>query len=222
MINIPMNANVELMCIIVNSGVASKLIKSAKHHGIKGATVMLGHGTVNSRLLNFIGLSDVRKEIVLMAAEEERAERVLNQLNHEFEFEKPNHGIAFTTPVCGIFGTKSIVCDDPHIEQGADNIMYHLIITIVDKGKAEDVITAATQAGSKGGTIANARGSGIHEVSKLFAMEIEPEKEIVIILSEVERTEAIVESIRKNLNIEEPGNGIIFVQNINQTYGVYK
>jgi nitrogen regulatory protein PII len=100
--------------------------------------------------------------------------------------------------------------------------MYHLITTIVDKGKAEDVINAATKAGSKGGTIINARGSGIHETSKLFSMDIEPEKEIVIILSEVDKTEEIVSSIRTNLKIDEPGNGIIYIQDVNKTYGIYK
>jgi nitrogen regulatory protein PII len=92
----------------------------------------------------------------------------------------------------------------------------------VDRGKAEDVIDAATKAGSKGGTIINARGSGIHETSKLFSMDIEPEKEIVIILSEVESTEKIVSSIRSHLKIDEPGNGIIFIQDVNKTYGIYR
>ena len=99
--------------------------------------------------------------------------------------------------------------------------MYHAITTIVDRGKAEDVIDAATKAGSKGGTIINARGSGIHETSKLFSMDIEPEKEIVIILSEVESTENRIFD-KKPLKIDEPGNGIIFIQDVNKTYGIYR
>lgn len=100
--------------------------------------------------------------------------------------------------------------------------MYQVITIIVDKGNAEDVVRAAEKAGSKGGTILNGRGSGVHETSKVFAMEIELEKEIVLILSEVEKTEAIISSIRKDLKIDEPGNGIIFVQDVNKTYGILK
>ena len=44
------------------------------------------------------------------------------------------------------------------------------------------MIDAATAAGSKGGTVINAR-SGIHEEQTLF-MDIEPEKEIVLIISD--------------------------------------
>ena len=107
-------------------------------------------------------------------------------------------------------------------ERGEDITMYQVITSIVDKGKAEDVIEAASKAGSKGGTIVNGRGSGIHETSKLFSMDIEPEKEIVIILSEISMTEAIVASIRETLNVDVPGKGIIYIQDTNKTYGIYK
>lgn len=100
--------------------------------------------------------------------------------------------------------------------------MYHIINIIVDKGRAEEVITAATKAGSKGGTVINARGSGVHETSKVFDMEIEPEKEVVIVLSEIERTGDIVAAIRESLKIDEPGNGIIYIQETSRTYGIFK
>ena len=100
--------------------------------------------------------------------------------------------------------------------------MYQLIITIVNRGNAGDVIDAAKAAGSKGGTIINARGSGIHETQRLFNMDIEPEKEMVMILSKEDITDSIVESIRIALEIDQPGNGIIFIQDVNQTYGIYE
>ena len=53
-------------------------------------------------------------------------------------------------------------------------------------------------------------------------MEIEPEKEIALIISEESLTEAIANSIRNELNIDEPGNGIIFIQDIKRAYGLYK
>lgn len=216
------SGDIELICVIINFGQASKLIKAAKHHGITGATATLGTGTVHNRILDFIGLSDIRKEVVYLAAEKETAYRALEELDREFEFNKPNHGIAFTTSICGIVGTKSIACGKNGHEGGVNQIMYHIITTIVDKGRAEDVMTAAEQAGAKGGTIINARGAGVHETSKLFSMEIEPEKEMVLILSEAEMTEAIADSIHKALKLDEPGNGIIYIQSANRTYGIYK
>ena len=121
----------------------SKIIKSAKHHGVSGGTITLGRGTVNSRILDFIGLSDIRKEVVYLAAEQETAYQALEEMNKEFEFHKPNHGIAFTTSICGFVGTHKFGYQIKRRKEVL-NIMYH-IITVIAKGKAEEVITAATQ-----------------------------------------------------------------------------
>lgn len=222
MANQPEIQEIELICVITNYGMGKKVIKSAKNHGILGETVTLGRGTINNKILDFIGLSDVRKEIVYMMADRETTREVLDTLNDEFEFAKPNHGIAYTTSVCSTLGSRAYKCDNIKNERGAQETMYHVITIIVDKGKAEDVIDAATKAGSKGGTIINARGSGIHETTRLFSLDIEPEKEIVIILSETDQTEKITASIRANLKIDEPGNGIMYIQDVNRTYGIYK
>ena len=214
--------DIELLHVIVKLGLGSKIMQRAKHYGISGGTILLGSGTINNKILEFIGLADVRKEVVIMAANKETMNSALNKLDEEFKFEKPNHGIAFTTSISNIIGTRNCKCDKGIEQRGGDKTMYNSITVIVDKGNAEKVIDAATKAGSQGGTIINARGSGIHETSKVFAMEIEPEKEIVLILSKIDKTDDIVSSINAELKIEEPGNGIIFVQNINKTYGLYE
>ena len=222
MMDSPKDKSFALICVISNYGQGSKLMHEAKRCGVTGGTILFGKGTANNRILEFLGLSDIRKEIVLMVADKETAYQALEKLNKLFEFSKPNHGIAFTTSLRAVIGTRRLKCENTGNERGVDATMYHLITVIVDKDKGEDVIEAATKAGSKGGTIINGRGSGIHETSKLFSMQIEPEKEIVLILSEIEKTDAIVSTIREQLEIEKPGNGIIYVQDVNRTYGIYK
>lgn len=212
----------ELICIILNYGLGSKIMQTARKHGISGGTVFLGKGTVKSRLLDFLALSDVRKEIVLMVSGKSAVNDVMKLLNDKFEFEKPGHGVAFTVSVNDIIGARNCERSAGEEKRGADNKMYEVITVVVDKGRAENVIEVATEAGSKGGTIINARGSGIHETMKLFSMDIEPEKEIVMILSEKETTDTIVSSIRGQLKIDEPGNGIIFTVDVNKAYGLYK
>jgi nitrogen regulatory protein PII len=54
----------------------------------------------------------------------------------------------------------------------------------------------------------------------LFAMEIEPEKEIVLILTKKETTQKIIEAICHKMKIKEPGNGIIFTCGVNQAIGL--
>ena len=205
-------AIIELICVIVNFGHSGKVVKIAKQHGIQGDVVFHGMGTMKNHLLEFLELADIRKEIVLMVASKSVADASIEALDKKFDFKKPYHGIAFTMPLY----------DYVHKSSGGVNKMYEAIFVIVDLGKAEDVMDAATKAGARGGTVIKARGAGRHEVIKLFSMDIEPEKEIVLILSESSQTDQIVTSVRDNLKIDKPGNGIIFCQDVNRVYGVYK
>ena len=222
MFNVTHNLNAELITVIVNQGWGSRILKSAKKSGAKGGTIILGKGTVRSKFFDFIGLNEVHKEVLYMIAEKNEAYRILAELNQEFEFAKRGHGIAYSTSVCQIVGSKNVVCANLDEEGEREQLNYQVITIIVDKGRAELAIEAAEAAGSKGGTILNARGAGIHEVYRVFAMDVEPEKEVVLILSEASSTDAIIESINRKLNIGERGNGIIFVQNANKTYGIFQ
>ncbi len=210
-----------LIYVIVDYGKGSKVLQKAKECGMPAGTIFLGRGTVNSSILRFLSLYDERKEIVLMGADYPLAEKVLEELDRKFEFKKPHHGIAFFVSLVDIVGSSFCKGEEAQQERGEEK-MYQLIMTIVNRGKAEDVIEAAQAAGSKGGTIVNARGSGIHESGKLFNMEIEPEKEMVLILSTEDTASAIVSSIEEKLEIDKPGNGIIFVQNVVRTCGIYE
>jgi nitrogen regulatory protein PII len=107
----------------------------------------------------------------------------------------------------------------PH-EGGVNMTEYQAIFTVVDKGRGQDAVDAATSAGAKGATIINARGSGIHETSKLFNMEVEPEKEMVLILAKHEIVQDVIQAISQQLELDKPGNGILFVQEVHQTYGI--
>ena len=212
----------ELLCVIVNYKLGSKILKYAKQYGVTGGTIFLGKGTIRNPILEFLELAESRKEIVLMAAEKATVNNALEELNIKFHFDKPNHGIAFSISLTNIIDAHySNDHQKSEESRGVKDIMYNLIFTVVDRGKAERVVEAANKAGSRGATIINGRGSGIHETNKVFAMEIEPEKEIVLIISPSNLTDAITSSIRDELEINKPGNGIIFVQDVNKTYGLY-
>lgn len=221
MINALHNKEFELIYVIINFGQGSKVLRYSKQNGILGGTIFLGIGTVNNKILKFLDMDDTRKEIVLMVAEKKVAYDALEALNAKFHLAKPNYGIAFSSSIANVFGTKAYNGIGRRENGGVENTMYNSIFVVVDKGKAEAVVDSAKKAGARGGTIINARGSGIHESTKLFLMDIEPEKELILILSENRLTDAIIASIRKDLKMDEPGNGIIFVQEVSKTYGLY-
>jgi len=213
-------AKSNLLCCVVNMGDANKLMKIAAKYGIKDGTVSIGKGTVNSKFLSFLQLTEIRKEIVTMIVEPELTAEAIKGISEDMAFEKPHHGIAFTYSMSEFLGCAEGTEKNIEISEMKNN-MYYAIYVIVDKGRADDVIEAANKAGARGGTIVNARGSGIHEPQKLFSIEIEPEKEKVFIIAKTEMKDAIVGSIKSELNIDEPGNGIIYVLEVNEAYGLH-
>ena len=218
--NSDMNIGFELICSIVDCGMGSRVLRVLKRHGVTGGTILVGKGTVNNKILTLLSIADSKKEIVLAVTHEKNIEEALKSVAEEFEMYKKNHGIVFSTSICIVGGSSSCKCSGEFYNKGADEKMYQMITVIVDKGRGEDVITSSNSVGSSGGTILNGRGSGIHETSKVFSMEIEPEKEVVILLCKTEKTEKVVKKITEDLQIDEPGNGIIYVQNVNKTYGI--
>ncbi|HLR21082.1 MAG TPA: P-II family nitrogen regulator [Tissierellaceae bacterium] len=212
-----------LFCIIVDFGEANKMLKEAKKMGVTGGTFFLGKGTTESHLLNILGLNEIRKEILIMILDKNLEDNLFEKLNDKFHLNKPNHGIAFSMPLNNCIGLRKSK-DSFYKSKGDEitNMEYEAIFTIVDKGKSDKVLESAKSAGSTGGTVIHGRGSGSQEKMKLFDIEIEPEKDIILILSKIETTEAIVSSINKDLNLDIPGSGIIFVLDVNKTLGLFQ
>lgn len=213
----------DLNVVIVQNGVGNKVIAFAESLGMRGATVLLGKGTFKNSWLKFLELNESSKEIVLFLCTRERGESFLIKASEHFKFEKPNHGIAISLPVIQTLGfhPSGKLESLGEIKESGGKTMYNTVIAVVDKGRAEKVIDAATEAGARGATIVNARGSGLHETSKIFAIEIEPEKELVLMVVEEAITEAVCENINNRLEIEKPGKGVLFVHRVNKAYGLY-
>lgn len=213
----------ELICTIANYGTGSKVLSIAKKCGVKGGTIFYGMGTAKSKLLKFFEISEQKKEIVVMIVPLSVSDYAAECISETLKFHKPNHGIAFTISVPVFLGGGHYNYIETHKKSRGKFMAekkYNSIFIIVDKGKGEDVMETATKNGAKGGTIINARGSGTHETAKLFNMTIEPEKEVVLILCEQQLTEVIATAVRDELKIDEPGRGIIFILNVNKTFGI--
>ena len=212
--------HLEMLVVIVEHNKASKVLHLADEKGITASVAMLGRGTASRTIFDYLGLNDKKKAVLMLFGKTEEIMDLADYLVEKLEMDKPNHGIAYIESAFNVFGTEDNANGSENIKRGEN--MYNAIYTIVEKGNADDVIEAAQKAGSRGGTVMHARGSGSEEVRKVFNMLIEPEKEIVLIISEEAKTKDIVESIRKETGIEEQGKGIIFVTNVAQTYGLAK
>ena len=212
-------SNYTMICCVLNMGDASKALRFARKYQVRGGTIHYGSGTVHHWLLDLLQVNESQKEILNMIIEDELASAAMKGISEDMQFHKHNHGIAFSYPVSAFIGSTNANSERKETIEEKKS-MYKAIYTVVDKGKADEVIEAANSAGARGGTIIHARGAGIHEAQKLFGLEIEPEKEEVLVITKDDIADAVVQAIRIKLRIDEPGTGIIFVVDIQEVYGL--
>lgn len=97
---------------------------------------------------------------------------------------------------------------------------HELIVCIVNAGFSDAVMDAAKEAGARGGTVINARGTSNAEAEKLFNIVIQPEKEMVLIIVEPEIKNDILHALYKAVGLDTPGHGIAFSLPIDNAVGL--
>ncbi|MGI6153659.1 MAG: P-II family nitrogen regulator [Christensenellaceae bacterium] len=97
---------------------------------------------------------------------------------------------------------------------------FELIITVVNRGFADDVMDAAKEVGASGGTVLYARGTGVHEAETFFGITIQPEKEVVLILTEYEKRKDIMKAIARGAGLLKEGKGMSFSLPVEDIAGI--
>jgi len=97
---------------------------------------------------------------------------------------------------------------------------FKLIVTIVNKGKASEVVEASKRAGAEGGTIILGRGTAKKSFLDLLGINFEPEKEIILTLVREDKVNDVLQAISDEVKLNKPGNGIGFVINIKELLGI--
>ena len=209
----------QLLCIIGNPDEEkyfSKALKKAKFKIIMNAT-----GTASSSLLEYFGLSEEDKKVILSIVPKILAKNILNEIKPDLE--EPGTGIAFSIPV-----TSSVkyISDSYKLRNMEDVQMEkaneHLIITIANEGYSQDIMKAAKKGGATGGTLVNGRGLDTEKMIKFLGITIEQEKDVVLIIAESSKKESIMKSIVHECGIKSAGAGICFSIPVDYVVGLNK
>ena len=99
---------------------------------------------------------------------------------------------------------------------------YEVIFAIVNEGYAEDVMEVARQQGARGGTILNARGVTRQEAADFFGINLNIEKEIVMMVVHKDIKNDILNAIYKEMGMAKKAQGIAFSLPVTDTAGLVK
>ncbi len=203
----------------------AKLYKMEKAHMVFQYTCHAS-GTAGSELLDYLGLQETKKDVVLSLIPCSRIKGILEMANYGLEMGKPGGGIAFTLRLTALSGH---VCQQ--LEQLQDkeeeeeyimdkDVKYELILAIVNHGFADKAMDAAKKEGATGGTVIEARLLGSEEASRFLGITIKEEKEIVAIVAYKDSRAAIMQAINHEVGMRTEGKGILMALPVDNLIGL--
>ncbi len=221
----PKGVSLKAVVSIVDYRYADKVSQLYLKNNVPLNLITHGHGSATSDILDYLGIGETKKGVIVSLATSKAAKSILNKLASEMNFDKPGTGIAFTVPLSSASNFLSSICVKSEIKnKEVDNYMYgceyELIMTIVTKGNFNDVMDAAKSAGATGGTLIHARGLGTEEAAKFLGITIQPEKDLVMIIVPKKNKQNIMEAIVKKAGLSTDGKGISFSLPVDSAIGL--
>jgi nitrogen regulatory protein P-II 1 len=91
-----------------------------------------------------------------------------------------------------------------------------LITCIVQKGVADTIVRAATEAGAQGATVYFAKGSGMREKLGVLGVAVEVEKEVVNVVVASDQVDRIFEKMYLAGKLDTPGMGFMYTSTLDK------
>ena len=212
----------EVLILITNLNNDKKIKKVQKKYNLPFNLTSLAYGTASSSVLEYFGIDEIKKHIYFSFINSNDREKIINETKKTLELNKPGSGICFTIPISS--STKYVaekLKSEENEKMEKISFDHHLIIAVVNEGYTEDVMNTAKKVGAGGGTLI--RGRGLNDSSKaqkFLGFSIEPEKDVVLIVSKTENKNDIMNAIIKKTGLKTKGSGIIFSSPITEAVGL--
>lgn len=100
-----MENSMKLITVVVQRKDGQRAIDAALKSGAPGVTTFFGRGTGVRQKLSLLGLFiEAEKQIVLIAAESGKAEKILEGIAGELELDRPGKGFAYLQTIEKVYG----------------------------------------------------------------------------------------------------------------------
>lgn len=218
-------SNYELLCFIVDRKQSAKLLAGLSEHFSTGATVLLASGSRPSKLLQLLGLSEVKRDIILIMQSQDEINQILDLATDKLKLREAGKGIAFTCPLQYFSGLDDQgqplhFNDFQSRDSGKSQVRYVALHCVVDYGLGEEVVGVAEAAGAKGATFIHARGASSHS-QMLFDFPIEPQKDVVLMVLEAEILDQVSAALDHHFEMHKENTGIQYAYPLNRVVGLY-
>ena len=101
-----------------------------------------------------------------------------------------------------------------------ENKNLRLLTAIVQRSHGSRVIDAALKAGAPGATFFYAQGSGVRQRLGVIGQLIEPEKQVIMIVTSAEDIGKVMKAVQEAGEFHKPAYGFAYVQEVLDAVGL--
>lgn len=215
----------KLLVAIVDRGKAAPLVEVYRERHLPLEYICMGTGTANSRVLDYLGLSETQKDVVLTFVPARSVRDVMRSVDERFDLSSPGRGVLFSCPLSGVSARVPQLLNDGVPPQEEETYVetaqsYDLVVVIVNRGDIDLVMDAARSAGARGGTVVHGRRMGVDDAETRHGFVLEPEKDIVLMVVAHGQKLDVMRAVNKAAGIATPSRGILFSLPVEEMMGL--
>lgn len=226
------NFSFRILIVITNPKLSKKATKLFGEGAVPLHYKLNALGTASSEMMDILGLGSIDKHLLISILPKHFADEMLRKLHKSLKIGLPDSGIAFTMPISGannhiVRMLKQIAAK----EEGAETMerkeettmaefKHVMIASIVNQGYSEEVMNAARSAGASGGSVLHSRRVGNEKALDFWGLSVQEEKEIILILANIENKLAIMQAISDACGLRSNAKGIVVSLPIDAVIGL--
>ena len=222
------DCKIQVLMTVVDYGLSHTITELYQSLNFPINMLTHGHGAANSEIYEILGFGESKKIVIISVVTQSMVGDIWKIFQSEMNFNKPGTGISFTIPINSISSILSQLCISSNTQSPLEseeltmshNDPHDLIITIINEGYFSQLMDVAKAAGAGGGTLLHARGIGNEDTDKFLGITLQPERDMVLILTPHEKKQKIMESITKEFGLGTDGKGICFSVPVNAALGL--
>ena len=186
----------------------------------------LGRGTANSEMLDYFGLEESEKVVILSVVTEETWKKLRREMIVKMQIDVPGTGIAFIVPLSSIGGEKTLhfLIQSEKFEREEESTLkdteYELLVAIANQGCIDTVMDVARSVGAGGGTVIHAKGTGMELAKKYLGVSLVEEKEVILIVTKSREKNQIMKSIMEQVGLDSKERTIVFSLPVTSVAGI--
>ena len=215
-----------LLITIVRRQDASEYEEYYNGHGVSVVYTSSCSGTAHGKTLDLLGIERTQKSMLFSTVTEDTLKKLKRGLTLDMKIDLPDRGVAMAVPLSGMGGSRALeffthgqqLSEANDTEDKEMTSSHELIMAIYERGYTDMVMDAAREAGAAGGTTINAKGTAAG-AEKFFGLSLAVEKEIVFIVSSVEKKKDIMKAIMQKAGVDSKAHALVFSLPVSTTAG---